>query len=153
MPGDKELINCSDFYFSAGSKVKDLPVQEFSNMGMEATTTDQVAGTGKEGVKVRQSKPGPVKSVNPTIVLAGCKDKSAYQWFEKVNPFGKDKPQYQDQLEDAKLTAYSDGKKVMEWQIKECFPCKYTVSAMKAGGAGLVTETIELVAREIKREE
>ncbi|MEH1841117.1 MAG: phage tail protein [Nostoc sp.] len=151
MPENK-LITCSDFYFTAGSKVKDLPVQEFSNMGMEATTTDQVAGTGKDGVKVRQSKPGPVKSVNPTIVLAGCKDKSAYEWFSKVNPFGKEAPEYNAQLEDAKITGYSDGKPVMEWQIKQCFPCKYTVSSMKAGGAEIVTETIELVAQEIKRE-
>jgi phage tail-like protein len=149
---EKKLITCSDFYFTAGSKVKDLPVQEFSNMGMVAETTDQVAGTTKDGVKVRQSKPGAVKSVNPTVVLAGCSEKSAYEWFEKVNPFGRTAPDYNAQLEDAKITGYVDGKKVMEWQIKQCFPCKYTVSSMKANGAELVTETIELVAQEIKRE-
>ncbi|MEH2373818.1 phage tail protein [Nostoc sp.] len=149
---DTKLITCSDFYFSAGSKVKDLPVQEFSNMGMEAATTDQVAGTGKDGVKVRQSKPGPVKSTNITIVLSGTASKSAYEWFSKVNPFGKEAPKYDNQLEDGKITGYFDGKPVMEWQIKQCFPCKYTVSSMKAGGAEIVTETLELVAQEIKRE-
>ncbi|WP_375503546.1 phage tail protein [uncultured Nostoc sp.] len=149
---DKKLITCSDFYFTAGSKVKDLPVQEFSNMGMEATTTDQVAGTGEKGVKVRQSKPGPVKSINVTIVLSGTESKSAYEWFAKVNPFGKENPDYKAQLEDAKITGYFDGNPVMEWQIKQCFPCKYTVSSMKAGGAEIVTETLELVAQEIKRE-
>ncbi|MBN4004299.1 phage tail protein [Nostoc sp. LPT] len=149
---EKKIITCSDFYFSAGSKIKDLPVQEFSNMGMEVTTTEQVAGTSQGGNPVRQSKPGKVRSTNVTIVLAGTESKSAYQWFAKVNPFGSENPQYKNQLEDAKISGYYDGNVVMEWQIKQCFPCKYQVSSMKAGGAEIVTETIEIVAQEITRE-
>ena len=50
MPG-QDYIECSSFTFSAGSKIKDLPVKEFSNMGMDAPPTDHVAGSGKNGEK------------------------------------------------------------------------------------------------------
>lgn len=50
MPG-QDYIECSSFTFTAGSKIKDLPVKEFSNMGMDAPPTDHVAGSGKSGEK------------------------------------------------------------------------------------------------------
>jgi phage tail-like protein len=152
MAGTKDFIECSNFTFTAGSKIKDLPVKEFSNLGMDAPPTDHCAGSGEKGLKTYQPKPTPVKPLNPTIVLAGCTDKSAYEWYEKVNPALGGNSKWKDQLEDAKITAYSDGKKVMEWQIKKCYPCKYSVSSMTAGGGELICETIELVAQEITRE-
>ncbi|RUT01463.1 phage tail protein [Dulcicalothrix desertica PCC 7102] len=152
MPG-QDYIECSSFTFSAGSKIKDLPVKEFSNMGMDAPPTDHVAGSGKNGEKTMQPRPTPVKPQNPTIVLAGCKDKSAYTWFNKVNPPTGKNPDWKGQLEDAKITAYADGKAVMEWQIKQCYPCKYSVSSMTSSGGELICETIELVAQEVTREQ
>jgi phage tail-like protein len=151
MAASKDYLECSNFSFSAGSKVQDLPVKEFSNLGMDAPPTDHSAGSTTGGAKVYQPKPTPVKPSNPTIVLAGCSDKGVYEWFSKVNPpLGKG--DWKANLEDAKVTAYSDGKPVMEWQIKQCYPCKYEVSSMSAGGGELICETIELVAQEVTRE-
>jgi phage tail-like protein len=152
MAGNKEYIECSNFSFTAGSKIQDLPVKEFKNLGMDAPPTEHSTGSGQQGKKSYQPKPTPVKPQNPTIVLAGCSDKNVYQWYAKVNPPLGGNSDWKGQLEDAKVTAYSDGKPVMEWQIKQCYPCKYTVSSMSAGGGELICEEIELVAQEITRE-
>ncbi len=152
MAAVKDYIECSNFSFSAGGKITDLPVKEFSNLGMDAPPTDHGAGSTKLGAKVYQPKPTPVKPLNPVIVLAGSDDKKVYEWYAKVNPPLGTNPDWKGQLEDAKVTAYSDGKAVMEWQIKQCYPCKYEVSSMSASGGELICETIELVAQEITRE-
>lgn len=151
MPASKTFIECSNFAFSAGGGAE-VPVKEFSNLGMDAPPTEHSAGSEKGGKKVYQPKPSPVKPLNPTIVLAGCEDKSIYEWYVKVNP-GLGGGNWQANLKDAKVTAYGDnGTPAMEWQIKQCYPCKYSVSSMTAGGGQLITETIELVAQEVTRE-
>jgi phage tail-like protein len=147
----KTYIECSNFSFSAGGGAE-VPVLEFSNLGMDAPPTPHAAGAEKGGKKVYQPKPSPVKPQNPTIVLGGCEDKSVYEWYVKVNP-GLGAGDWKAQLKDAKVTAYGDsGAVVMEWQIKQCYPSKYSVSSLTVEGGQLIKETIELVAQEIVRE-
>ncbi len=153
MPAKPELVSCSDFYLTISGAFTDAPVQEFSNLGAEVETSDQIAGTNTGGIAVRQSKPGGAKTSNATIVLPITKKKEVSKWFDDVNPTGAKAGKYKGQLFDGKVTGYSDGSKVVEWQIKECFPCKYSVSSMKAGQAEIMAETIEIVIKELTREQ
>jgi phage tail-like protein len=150
MAAEKTYIECSSFAFSAGGGAE-VPVKEFSNLGMDAPPTDHAAGSAKGGERVYQPRPTPVKPQNATVVLAGCEDKSIYEWYVKANP-GLKGGDLKAQLKDAKVTAYDGTKPVMEWQLKQCYPCKYSVSSMTAAGGELVTETIVIVAQEITRE-
>jgi phage tail-like protein len=152
MPAQVDLVSCSDFYLTISGVFEDAPVEEFSGLGMEVETSDQVSGRGTGGIAVRSSKPGGAKTTTATVVLPITKDKKVHKWFDDVNPTGAKAGQYKGQLFDGKVTGYSDGTKMVEWQIKQCFPCKYSVSSMKAGEAKIMTESVDIVVREISRE-
>jgi phage tail-like protein len=147
MAGEK-YVESSNFTFSAGS-IKDIPVKEFSNLGMAAPPTEHSIGSMKRG-QTYAPQPSPVKPTNPTIVLVGSKDKKVYDWYEKCNPALGGKRTMD--LREAKLSLMSEGQPVLEYQIKNCYPCKYDLSSMSSDGGALVTETIELVCEQITRE-
>jgi phage tail-like protein len=153
MPANVELVSCSDFYLTIDGAFTDAPVQEFSNLGAEVETSDQIAGTSTGGIACRQSKPGGAKTTDATIVLPITKKMDVSKWFDEVNPTGAKAGKYQGKLYDGKVTGYADGSKVVEWQIKKCFPRKYSVSTMKAGQAEIMAETIEIVITELTREQ
>ena len=140
------------FFFEAGS-IRE-PIKEVSNLGVEATPTEQNMGSGQNAQWTYQAKPTPPKPMNPTIVMPGSKDKKIYEWYKKCNPNQGSKSDWKSELKDASLTVYDqEGTPIMRWQIKQCYPCKYSVSSLNASATEIVTETIELVPQEVIREQ
>lgn len=140
------------FFFEAGA-IRE-PVKEFSNLGIESTPTEHNMGSGQNAQWMYQPKPTPPKPSNPTIVMPGSKDKKIYQWYIDCNPNTGGQGKWNSNLKDASITVYDQaGSPIMRWQLKQCYPCKYTVSSLNASGTELVTETIELVPQEVVREQ
>lgn len=140
-------VKCSSFSLMGGKDFQTLPVREFSNLGLQSTPSTQITGTTK-GATQRDSTPGPVTTLNPTIVLSLCDSKLVYNWFAGINGFGKSVMSKQDLI----LNGYDDqSQMVVSFNIKQCFPIKYLVSTMKAGDSELLSETIELVVEQIER--
>ncbi|MBD2308717.1 phage tail protein [Chroococcidiopsis sp. FACHB-1243] len=150
MPQAPEYATASRFYFEAGN-VK-APVKEFSNVGIDAPPTEHNMGSDQKGWTY-QPLPTPPKPANPTVVIYGSKDKNLYKWYMDCNPNTGGKGKWSSNLRDASITVYDQaGSKMMVWQIKQCYPCKYNVSSLNASGTDILTETIELVPQEIIRE-
>ncbi|RUT08135.1 phage tail protein [Dulcicalothrix desertica PCC 7102] len=149
MPG--EFLTACKFYFSAGD-ITDKFIKEISGLGIENTPAQEVHGSSKQGKLSRQATPTVVKFTNITIKVIATDDIDLYKWYQDCNEDMGDPRKWSDNRKEGSVVAYDQkGEEKARWDIKFCYPCKYTGPTLTASGGDMANETIELVHEGIKR--
>ncbi len=151
MPGQQEHLASCLFYFEADG-ITEKSIKEVSGLGVENTPAQEVHGSTKNGQIFRQATPTVVKFTNITLKLVATADKDIYQWYEDCNEDMGTPRQWMQKRKGGYVTAYNQQLQALaRWEIKMCYPVKYTGPTLTASSGDMATETIELVHEGIKR--
>lgn len=101
--------------------------------------------TAAEGKPVRTRFPtGSTVWSEITIERALNDDMALWDWFKTSHVDGN----WEQQMKEGTLTLYNHKMdEVLVWNLTEAWPSKYGVPALDAGGSGLATETIGVIAK------
>ncbi|MHC5595436.1 MAG: phage tail protein [Nostoc sp.] len=146
-----EYLTSCKFYFEADG-ITDKFIKEISGLGVENTPAQEVHGVSKGGKIMRQATPTVVKFTNITVKVIATGDIDLYTWYQKCNEDMGDPRQWAQNRKGASVVAYNQqNTEIARWNIKQCYPCKYTGPTLTASGGDMANETIELVHEGIKR--
>ena len=148
-----EFLTASKFYFNADGIVEKV-IKEVSGLGVESTPAQEVHGSSKQGKQTRQATPTVSKFTNITLKLVATTDKDIYQWYEDCNKNMGEASQWYSggKRKGGTVSVYNQAGEVQaQWDIENCYPCKYTGPTLTASSGDMATETIELVHEGIKR--
>ncbi|MBE9216069.1 phage tail protein [Plectonema cf. radiosum LEGE 06105] len=146
-----EFLTAARFYFEAQG-IEQKVIKEVSGLGVESTPAQEVHGSSKGGVATRQATPTVSKFTNITLKLVATTDTDLYKWYEDCNKNMGGKSDWTNKRKDGSVSAYNQaGEMQARWEIKFCYPCKYTGPTLTASSGDMATETIELVHEGITR--
>lgn len=146
-----EFLTACKFYFEADG-LTNKSVKEVGGLGVENTPAQEVHGSSKSGKLTRQATPTVVKFTNITVKVIATVDIDLYQWYQKCNEDMGDARKWEANRKSCSIVAYDqNGSEKARWNIKNCYPCKYTGPTLTASGGDMATETIELVHEGVKR--
>lgn len=147
---EKEFLTSSKFYFEADG-ITDKYIKEVSGLGVESTPAQDIHGSSREGKIRRQATPTVVKFTNITLKVVATTDIDLYKWYADCN---KDvgSRDWEKNRKTGSIVAYDqNNKEQARWNIKFCYPCKYTGPTLTASGGDMANETIELVHEGVER--
>ncbi|MHC5611307.1 MAG: phage tail protein [Nostoc sp.] len=151
MPSPGEYLTACKFYFEADG-LTDKFIKEVSGLGVENTPAQEIHGSSKKGIITRQATPTVVKFTNITLKLIATVDVDLYKWYQECNEDMGDVRQWAQKRKTGQIVAYDQqGSPKARWEIRNCYPCKYTGPTLTASGGDMANETIELVHEGIKR--
>lgn len=146
-----EFLTAARFYFEAQG-IEQKVIKEVSGLGVESTPAQEVHGSSKGGIATRQATPTVSKFTNITLKLVATTDIDLYKWYEDCNKNMGGQSDWTNKRKDGSVSAYDQaGKMQARWEIKFCYPCKYTGPTLTASSGDMATETIELVHEGITR--
>ncbi|MGB6300579.1 MAG: phage tail protein [Rivularia sp. (in: cyanobacteria)] len=125
-------------------------VKEVTGFGADSPPTEQVQGCGKRGQIARQSCPTPKQATKLTIKIVASNEKDFSDWYQQCNSaFGDAK---NIEKKDGSIIAYGAGQEeIARWELKECYPTKYSGMTLNASAKDMLTETFELDVIDIER--
>ncbi|MEC4814789.1 MAG: phage tail protein [Scytonema sp. PMC 1069.18] len=151
MPGQQEFLASCLFYFEADG-INEKFIKEVSGLGVENTPAQEVHGSTKGGKIMRQATPTVVKFTNITLKMVATADKDVYDWYKKCNEDMGTPRQWSGNRKTGSVTAYNQQLQALaRWNIRNCYPIKYTGPTLTASSGDMATETIELVHEGIER--
>lgn len=146
-----EFLTACRFYFEADG-ITEKVIKEISGLSVESTPAQEVHGSRKNGVAVRQATPTVVKFTNITIKVIATSDRDLYTWYEDCNKNLGGRSEWRNRRRTASVVAYDQaGDEQARWNIDSCYPCKYTGPTLTASSGDMANETIEVVHEGIKR--
>jgi phage tail-like protein len=146
-----EFLTASKFYFEAQGIERKI-IKEVSGLGVESTPAQEVHGSSLGGVATRQATPTVAKFTNITLKLIATTDLDLYQWYANCNKNMGDASTWEKNRKLGSVSVYDQSNKMQaRWEIKLCYPCKYTGPTLTASSGDMATETIELVHEGIER--
>jgi phage tail-like protein len=148
---ESEFLTASKFYFEADGLTEKV-IKEVSGLGVESTPAQEIHGSSKGGVSTRQATPTVSKFTNITVKLIATKNLDLYQWYKDCNNNDGGKSDWTAKRKSASITVHNQsGERQAQWNIKNCYPCKYTGPTLTASSGDMATETLELVHEGIVR--
>ncbi len=146
-----EFLTASRFYFEAMG-LEQKVIKEVSGLEVESTPADEIHGSSKGGQATRQATPTVSKFTKVTLKLVATNNIDLYKWYEDCNKNLGGQSDWTNKRKDGSVTAYDQaGTMQARWEIKFCYPCKYTGPSFTASSSDMATETIELVHEGIQR--
>ena len=148
---ESEFLTAARFYFEADGLTEKI-IKEVSGLGVESTPAQEIHGSSKNGVATRQATPTVSKFTNITVKLIATKSLDLYQWYKDCNNNDGGKSDWTSKRKSASITVHDQsGTRQAQWNIKNCYPCKYTGPTLTASSGDMATETLELVHEGIVR--
>lgn len=145
------LTNCH-FYFEADG-ISDKIVQKVSGLGAESPVAggNAYVGSTKKGVTSLQATPTTEKFTNIKLTLIATNETDLYKWYKDCNSIqgGKD---WTKNRKTGSIVVYDQaGTEQARWNIKQCYPCKYSGPELDATASNMATEGLELVHEGVER--
>jgi phage tail-like protein len=148
---NKKFLNAFSFTIEMDG-LQEKIVKEVTGFGADSPPTEQVQGCGKGGKIARQSCSTPKQATKLTIKIVASNEKDFSDWYQECNSaFGDSK---EIKKKDGSIIAYGPNQeRVAVWQLKECYPTKYSGMTLNASAKDMLTETFELDVIDIEREQ
>ncbi|MGD1910005.1 MAG: phage tail protein [Rivularia sp. (in: cyanobacteria)] len=132
--------------------LEDKIVKEVSGFGADSPATEQVQGCGKKGTIARQSLPTPTQATKISVKIVASDKKDFSDWYKECNSAFGDARNIEASKKDGSIIAYdSNQDEIARWELKRCYPTKYSGMNLNAGSKDMLTETFELDIIDIQR--
>ncbi|QDL12791.1 hypothetical protein DP113_34275 (plasmid) [Brasilonema octagenarum UFV-E1] len=144
MPPSTEFLAGSRFFLQIDGI--DIAIKSVDGLKQETQQTEMIVGNSGPGKRVDLPLPAVPSSGKLSITcFVANGEKKLYDWYEKCCP-DQGASKVMSNLKNIGVVSYkADNSKSKEINLKDCYPCSYTIGKVDASANEYLTEVVEVV--------